>query len=47
VNFYFINSKNSAVSKLKIFTVNKLPVNARNVKQSFCRSEQALRVPGG
>jgi hypothetical protein len=32
VNFDFINMKNSAVLKLKIFTVNELPVNARKVK---------------
>jgi len=47
VNFDFINIKNSAVSKLKIFTVNELPVNARNLKQSLYKSGQALRVPGG
>jgi len=32
VNFDFINIKNSSVLKLKIFTVNELPVNARNLK---------------
>ena len=32
VNFDFINIKNSAVSKLKIFTVNELPVNAKKPK---------------